>query len=103
MSYNLDICIYVYIIRRTKHLLLCKRKGYRVIMDEKSLGKKDTNFIAETLTSEYSDIKCIDNSYTGIVMAHFVSKYSHFVSVTVASLYLQRLFTFCSSIFVSSL
>ena len=27
-------------------------------------------------------------------MAHFVSKFSLFVSVTVASLYLQRLFTF---------
>ena len=27
-------------------------------------------------------------------MPHFVSKYSHFVSVTVASLYLRRLFTF---------
>ena len=70
---------------------------------ERRNGLSNTNFIAETLTSEYSYIICIDNSYTGIVMAHFVSKYSDFVSVTVASLYLQRIFTFCSSIFVSSL
>ena len=61
---------------------------------ERRNGSSNINFIVETLTSEYFDIKCIDNSYTGIVMAHFVSKYSHFVSVTVASLYLQRLFTF---------
>ena len=61
---------------------------------ERRNGSSNTNFIAETLTSEYFDIKCIDNSYAGIVMAHFVSKYSHFVSVTVTSLYLWRLFTF---------
>ena len=73
------ICIYN---KEDKNIYyFVNEKGYRVVMDEKSLerrnGSSNTNFIAETLTSEYFDIKCIDNSYTGIVMAHFVSKYSH--------------------------
>ena len=100
MSYNLDICMYICIYNKEDKNIyyFVNEKGYRVVMDEKSLERRNgssyTNFIAETLTSEYFDINCIDNSYTGIVMAHFVSKYSHFVSVTVASLYQRRLFIF---------
>ena len=80
------ICIYN---KEDKNIYyFVNEKGYRVVMDEKSLerrnGSSNTNFIAETLTSEYFDIKCIDNSYTGIVIAHFVS-------------------LFCRSIFVYSL
>ena len=69
MSYSLDIiCIYN---KEDKNIYyFVNEKGYRVIMDEKGLerrnGSSNTNFIAETLTSEYFDTKCMDNSYTGI-------------------------------------